>query len=360
VYPYSVSLPKESSPEKFVVEMSEGSSRVLWMGEFTKFLKQAQRGGYMSGMIELFNDFYDCPEKFERKLMKRKSGENEFIVEDAYLAVNTTVTPEMLKEYISEELVRGGFLARWLLIYGTPRARPRGHLQAKVMKFRETVASNLSHVLRWTSSEGTYTQFILSKEALVRYNDIEKEAFAVGLGVDPFVGRYMDCLIKVADILLVSDAIGELQSQFYHLDTVGTLFDALSKAGVKRSKGSFVVDVRYLDEAWKHIKPAIKYAQEVSEFVSLEIPCAKLRDCLVEESPQTHSAVMRKTHVAAKLMIDAVNTLLQQEWMIRVNKEKTTKAGQRRITQYYCRKGLLNTQDCVTCKIRDECFAQNK
>lgn len=360
VYPYSVSLPKETSPEKFVVEMSESSSRMLWMGEFTKFLKQAMRGGYMSGMIEIFNDFYDCPDFFERKLMKRKSGENEFIVENAYLSVNSTVTPEMLKEYISEELVRGGFLARWLLIYGTPRARPREHLRAEVMRFRETVASIFTHVLRWTSSENAHTQFIFSKDALKRYNEIEKEAFAVGLGVDPFVGRYMDCLIKVADILLVSDAIGELQSQFYHLDTVGTLFEALSKAGVRRSKGSFVVNVEYLDEAWKHIKPSIKYAQELSEFVSLEIPCAKLRDCLVDKSPQTHSAVMRKTHVSAKLMINAVNTLLQQEWMIRINEEKVTKSGQRRITQYYCRKDILNTQDCVTCKIRDECHAQNK
>lgn len=360
VYPYSYSLPKESSPEKFVVEMSEQSNRMLWMGEFTKFLKQAQRGGYMSGMIELYNDFYDCPDFFERKLMKRKDGENEFIVENAYLSVNTTVTPEMLKEYISEELVRGGFLARWILVYGEPRARPRGHLRKEVMRFRETVASIITNVIRWTSGEGAYTSFILSNEALKRYDEIEKEAFKIGLGVDPFVGRYMDCVIKVADILLVSHAIGELQSQFYHLDAIDSLHDALSKAGVKRQAGSFVVDVEFLEEAWEHIRPSIQFAQELAEFVSLEIPCAKLRDCLVSEAPQTHSSVMRKTHVSAKYMVDAVNTLLQQDWLIRTMEEKKTKKGAIRVTQHYCRKDLLNTQACVTCKIRAPCYAQNK
>lgn len=360
IYPYSVSLPKESSPEKFVVEMSENSSRMLWMGEFTKFLKQAQRGGYMSGMIEIFNDFYDCPDFFERKLMKRKDGENEFIVENAYLSVNTTVTPEMLKEYISEELVRGGFLARWLLVFGVPRARDRGHLRAEVMGFRATVASILGHVLRWSSNETAYTSFIFSDEALKRYNAIEKEAFAVGIGVDPFVGRYMDCVIKVADILLVSDVIGELQRRYYHLDTIADLQDALTKAGVKRHKGSFVVDVKYVNEAWKKIKPSIKYAQELSEFVSLEIPCAKLRDSLVSEAPQSHSSVMRKTHVSAKLMIDAINTLLQQDWLIRVNEERVTKKGLTRVAQYYCLKELLNTQTCVTCKLLTICHAQNR
>jgi hypothetical protein len=360
VYPYSYSLPKESSPEQFVVEMSENSSRMLWMGEFTKFLKQAQRGGYMSGMIELFNDFYDCPDFFERKLRQKKSQESEFIVENAYLAVNTTVTPEMLKEYISEELVRGGFLARWLLVYGTPRVRPRGHLRTEVMRFRETVASILAHVLRWTSMDSHYTSFILSDKALKRYNEIEKEAFRVGLGVDPFVGRYMDCVIKVADILLVSHAIGNLQAQYYHLENIGTLHEALAKAGVKRHEGSFVVEVEFVEQAWERIKDSIIYAQELSEFVSLEIPCAKLRDCLVSEAPQTHSSVMRKTHVSAKLMVDAVNTLLQQEWLLRINQEKTTKRGQIRVTQHYCRKDMLNTQPCVTCHIRDICHAQNK
>jgi len=359
VYPYSYALPKESSPEQFVVEMSENSSRMLWMGEFTKFLKQAQKGGYMSGMIELFNDFYDCPDFFERTLRKRKDGENEFVVENAYLSVNTTVTPEMLKEYISEELVRGGFLARWLLIFGTPRPRDREHLRREVMNFRQTVKANLEHVLRWTAGEEWFT-FILSKEALKRYNEIEKEAFKVGLGVDPFVGRYMDCMIKVADILLVSDVIGILQEQFIHLNTIHSLREAMQKAEVKSSEGSFVVDAKYLDMAWERIKPAIKYAQELSEFVSLEIPCAKLRDAMVTESPQTHSSVMRRTHVSAKYMVDAVNTLLQQDWLIRINLEKETKKGQMRITQHYCRKDLLGTAQCAICKLLNTCHAQNK
>jgi hypothetical protein len=360
LYPYSYSLPKEHSPEQFIVEMSESSSRMLWMGEFTKFLKQAQKGGYMSGMIELFNDFYDCPDFFERKLRQRKGAESEFVVKDAYLSVNSTVTPEMLKEYISEELVRGGFLARWLLIYGTPRARDRGHLRSEVMRFRETVSSILTHVIRWTSSTESYTSFILSNEALKRYNEIEKEALKFGIGVEPFVGRYMDCLIKVADILLVSSAIGTLQEEFYQLDTISSLFEALNKAGVKMHNGSYVVEPEFIDAAWEHIKPSIEYAHQLSEFVSLEVPCAKLRDCILDEAPQTHSEVMRKTHVSAKYMVDAVNTLLQQDWMIRINLQKQTKKGQLRVTQYYCLKDLLGTEQCLTCKLKKECHSQNK
>lgn len=360
VYPYSQALPRETSPEQFVVEMSENSDRMLWMGEFTKFLKNAQRGGYMSGMIELFNDFYDCPDVFERKLRAKKGEDNVFTVEKAYLSVNSTVTPEMLKEYISEELVRGGFLARWILIYGTPRPRPRGHLKAEVMRFRETVASILKHVIRWTSSQNTGITFLLSNDALKRYNEIEKEAFAVGQGVEPFVGRYMDCVIKVADILMVSDAIGELQKQFHHLDTINSLNEAMTIAGVKTHKGSFIVDVEYLNKSWERLKPAIEYAQELSEFVSLELPIAKLRDALLADYPQTHSSVMRKTHVSAKHMVDAVNTLIQQDWLLRIIVETKTKSGQTRQSQIYCIKDVLNTEECLTCKIRKECHAQNK
>jgi hypothetical protein len=360
VYPMSLALPKESSPEQFIVDMSEQSERMLWMGEFTKFLKNAQKGGYMSGMIELFNDFYDCPDYFERKLRAKKGQDNVFAVEKAYLSANSTVTPEMLKEYISEELVRGGFLARWILVYGTPRPRPRGHLQAQVMQFRATVDAILKHVLRWVSTQKTGITFILSNNALKRYNQIEQEAFAIGQGVEPFVGRYMDCVIKVADILLVSDAIGRLQAEFVQLDTVDSLQDALTMAEVERYKGSFVVDVKYVEEAWVRIKESIKYAQELSEFVSLELPIAKLRDCVLANYPQSHSSVMRRTHVSAKYMVDAVNTLIQQNWLIRILLQKKTKSGQIRPQQWYCMRGILGTEKCLTCDLRKECHKQNE
>jgi hypothetical protein len=104
VYQQERAMPNESSPEQFLVELAHDAKRILWLGEMTHILKQIASGGYMSPIVEIFNHLFDCPEHYVRTLRGRGRATNEFIVEMCYLSISSTVTPEMLRKFVDEEL----------------------------------------------------------------------------------------------------------------------------------------------------------------------------------------------------------------------------------------------------------------
>jgi len=357
IYPYERCLPRETSPEQFVVDMSEQSERFQWLGEFTGLLKGITGTGYMARFVELYNDLHGCPKKFLRRLRKKKTDQSEFLIENAYLSINSTVTPEMLKQFLTEEMIEGGFLARWLLIYGEPHPRPRGRLHADAVRINENLRHILTAILGMEKDE---TYFVFGDEALGRYQAIEEEAYKKYEKVLPFVGRYLNYLVSFADILLVSDAIGvsnekgtspysykqlkqliQLKS-FIQLDNINkTVKEEYSGESclnlysiIKSSKRSnyLIVSREYVDRAWDIIERCLEFALSIVDYVELDKPVAKLMDYLRKVKKSSHSRAMQYTHLNAKQMELAVQTLVQMD-RIKIESEQIKRTGHGVITK---------------------------
>jgi hypothetical protein len=357
-YPSESLIPSGATPERLCQEMSEDSHRLMALGEFSILLKRVGAGGYMAPMVEILNDLYDCPAfSMPRALVKGKSKDASFPIVNAYLSVNSTITPEMLKENISLETITGGFLARWMVVSGISTPRDRGPLPAEVFSLRKSISEMFLLVTKWCKDSGVNFQF--TPAAFKRYNEINAEAMKLGQYVSAFAGRYMDVLVKIADILYVSDAIGPLLTDLTMIRfTVKNLDGALKHCGKVPVNGIYMVDETYIDRAWEKIKPNLIEASNLAEYVSLEVPTAKLRDWLIREVPQTHATLMRRTKIESKYWKNAQQTLEDQGWLIWMNHEYTDSKGRVRALKYYCRGDKLNGPDCATCVTRKECDAK--
>lgn len=337
IYPYERALPRETSPEHFVVKMSKKSERFQWLGEFTGLLKGISGSGYMARFVEVYNDLHGCPKKFLRELRKKKGQENVFLIEDAYLSINSTVTPEMLRQYLTEEMIEGGFLARWLIVHGKPNPLPRGRLHPDVLKLNETLRFILEAVINM-EKEGV--NFIFSDEALEQYQAIEAHCYRKYDRILPFVGRYLNYLVSFPDILLVSDAIGVAMEKWHSLYEIKQLkrlinlksliqLDNINKRvwekysketvpylyiTIKDIKPSnyLIVSKEHVERAWKIIEPCLDYALTLIDYVELDKPVAKLMEYMKRVKKSSHSKAMQYTHLSSDKMKLAVETLVQR------------------------------------------------
>ena len=92
LYPLERTLPEESSPEQFVVDLSEQNELLQFLGEFSGLLKGVNRqGGYMSRFVELYNDLHGCPKRYLRKLRGKGGGNNTFEINNCYLSINSRI-----------------------------------------------------------------------------------------------------------------------------------------------------------------------------------------------------------------------------------------------------------------------------
>ena len=361
IYPSSRCAPQESSPEQFIVELSEKSELFQFMPEFSGLLKGIAGKGYMARFAEVYNDMHSCPSLCVRKLRERKGKDSEFKIEKGYLSANSTVTPSVLKVYLKEEIMIGGLMARWLLVKGEPNPRPRSRLYPDALRIKEVLRSNLEQII---GMEKTGTKFVLSDKALARYREIEKEAYKKYDKVLPFVGRYMNYVVSFADILLVSDAIGisiaqgkglhqykqlieliKLKSliqldnnnivvEKYSGDTIADkvfINQYIRKNGIN-SSNYLIVSKEYIDRAWSIIEPCLEYASQLVDYVELDKPVAKLMDFMREKKYASHSKAMQYTHLNSIQMKVAVETLHQRE-QIEIEEKEVQRIGSGSITK---------------------------
>jgi len=355
IYPFGRQAPNETSPEQFIVELSERSELFQFLGEFTSLIKGITSKGYMARFVEIYNDIHGCPNIYVRKLRERKGAENEFIIKNAYFSANSTVTPEMLKEHLTIEIMYGGFLPRWLLVPGVPKPRPRGRLDPNAFKLEENIKSVLVGIIRMEKD----VKFVFSDEALSRYQVIEEVVYRKYGKVLPFAGRYLNYVVSFADILLVSDAIGvcmdEIKSLYdfqqleqlislkslIQLDKVNNrIFEKFSGEVVSdkwlsnyyssinyinRSKHIIVVK-EYVDRAWEIIKQCLDYVETLVDYVELDKPIARVMDYLRKEKTASRSKVLQYTHINSKQMELAEETL-RQRGDIKIDRKIINRSG---------------------------------
>jgi len=333
VYPVERRAPEETTPEQLVALLAAQPERLQFLGEFSRLLKAMnQRGHYMSTFIELYNDLHGCPKHYKRELRKET-----FEINNCYLSVNSTVTPEMLRQCLTEELVEGGFLARWLLVYGDPNPRPRQRLGGQAFELRDTISKILNAVVNMTDKK---LYFVLDDEALKTYNEIEQLAYRKYERVLPFVGRYLNYVISIADILIVSDAIGKAVEEGIDVGRFSKLVDLVSLVGLVHLVKSndldpgatnltkvtkplnllnllnlpadevVIMPKEYVVRAWNLIEPCLRFATSLVDYAELEPYVAKVK-AMFERNPGPieHSRALQNSNLMVDKFSKAVKTL---------------------------------------------------
>lgn len=356
IYPLERRASEETSPESFVEELSNGAERIHFMPELSAMLKGITGKGYMARFAEVYNDLHGCPELYVRKLRPRKGKKQIFRIDDCYLSVCTTITPEVLKQNLTEELMYGGFIVRFLIVHGEPKIRPRDRLNPEVFDHKARVTDYLNAVIQM-EKKGVY--FVLSDQALERYREIERSAYSAYERVSVFAGRYLNYVIAFADTELVSDAIGVSAAKninpyshrrlvelvrlksLVELDKVNRrVWEKFSKETVTpewlvnlfitsndtNHTNYLIVPREYIDRAWKIIQPCLDYVLDLANYVEMDKPTAKLREYMQRVKKAPHSEAMRNTNLNAKQMEIARETLVERK-EIEIKREKYQKHG---------------------------------
>ena len=326
VFPRSLCRPDESSPEQFLVELSDHPQYFKWYGEFSYLLKGIKGNSWMSRMAEVMNHIFDCPRTYTKTLRARQGEPTVFHIENAYLSFNTTCTPDMMEKHLDAEAMVGGFLPRFLLNEGDANPRPRRRLDPQFNLF-QTRLDNLFHQLYRLAADGVV--FELTDDALKRYNEIEVILFK-HKNILPFAGRYLNYIISIADILLVSDAFGDYviepfdknYNKLLKLDNLVKLYklDKLINTNNIYNTNftnftSIPVDKVYIDRAYEIIKPCLIYAKKLVEFVDVFLPYAKVKKQIIKHNDIEHSVLQRNTHLRPFEIVEAIKMLEEENYI---------------------------------------------
>lgn len=332
MYPEEDVMATQTSPERMMVALSENPKRIQFLGEFSMLLKGINGKGYMSTSAEIYNDLHKCPRYFKRELM---SG--TFEVRNVYLSVSSTITPQMLKKHMSQELAEGGFLARFLMVYGVPNPRQRGRLSPEVVSLRNLLEQRIRMI---SSIDFTDCTFQLSDKALAKYNEIETYAMKRFDKITSFAGRYMNYVISFADILMLDNLIstslerGDIHSlnnltdliRLIELTKTEEIVNPINSINSVKSVNSLIVDSKYVELAWDIIKPCLEYAETLVDYIYQDVPTARLSDYLKKVGTASRSVAMQYTHNNANEMDLAQRTLVQRG---EIEVEVSTKSDRR-------------------------------
>jgi len=139
--PVEYHLATSGSPEGFLEDVVDKAGvGFQFLGEWSKELKGIKTGGYAGTFAEVKNDLSSC-KPFRKRLTIKKKKKQLFVVDKPYVCLNTTITPDVLKEHVTTEIANGGYWARHVIISGEIKTRKRGRLKKVV----ESIRSNLKH-----------------------------------------------------------------------------------------------------------------------------------------------------------------------------------------------------------------------
>lgn len=107
-------LPRETTPEAFFDVLAKRPTGVLVWDEMGQQLQRFGRD-YMAGTVEFLTEIYDCPEE----PMVRRTRKAEWRIDRPCVSIFGASTVDWLENNLTESLMLGGFLPRWLLVPAT-------------------------------------------------------------------------------------------------------------------------------------------------------------------------------------------------------------------------------------------------
>lgn len=121
--------------EGFLDSLQESPRQTLFYSEFGKLLSTTQQG-YLAPLKELFTDLWDCQSQ------TRRTKKDNIVIRDPRLSIGAAVSIPYLEKYTLAEDWHGGFMGRWMVMYGSQERDnpfpPRSHrAQSRLTKLLE-------------------------------------------------------------------------------------------------------------------------------------------------------------------------------------------------------------------------------
>lgn len=122
------------------LESNDGTG-FLYYSELGTLLAQSSGATYMSGILDVLNDLYDCPRYYKKVLA---GGTRE--VQNAFLNVLAASQLASLSQYVKESILLSGFLPRFTIVYSEDirdhiarRPTPNKILQNAILKHLNSI-----------------------------------------------------------------------------------------------------------------------------------------------------------------------------------------------------------------------------
>ena len=359
-YPYDLILPNESSAEKFLSNLSKTPNGIWMYGELSKILKHVHTGGYLSTIVETLNDLhnYEAP-TYVRDVMKET-----ITINNPYPSFNSTLTPSVLKEQITPEMLEGGFFSKIILVPGESKNTGRGEIPDEAFRLKEEIIT----FLRSMFNKNFNLQFELSPEALKRFNEIEREAIKDSK-VRSVAGRYAEDAVILAGLI----AFGEFLEQQYLDYTSNNSNNSINNKNSNNSVNNYnsenilyitiftIITPSHMDKGWSLIQPCIKLAEELYDYAAMSRKyIVRLRKYVEKNYPVNKSLAERYCNLDSSEAKISEETLVNTHRILKIIQfQSVRKDGvPTKVQSVYC---MTNPdgKKCNTCKLRQHCEDAN-
>jgi len=108
---------------------------VLTVDECSGILKMCSRPSYLQGLTEFFNRLHDCT-----PVENNTKRDGLVRVEEHYVSLALATTDEGFRASVTDEMLRNGFVNRFLPLIGVSTSRPRGLQEGKSSTSKELVS----------------------------------------------------------------------------------------------------------------------------------------------------------------------------------------------------------------------------
>lgn len=348
LYPDDIVGPKSFSPEGLLREMGDNPSLICPLGEFSLITGGIKKGSYMSSFKEISNDLFTCPMYYIKTLA---NADNSYSIEKPYLSLNSTCTEEAFKENITTELFRGGFLPRWIIVAEKSDGyRKRGLLPVGIDEFEKKLKGILK--VLYDLCKNKPITFKLTDKAFDEYDNICRglEEDDKWQNIQPFVSRYENYIISYADIMLVSEVIGEYCfnsfTELHNITNITNLTNLTTNNINTKGVNEYIVvklvncvnsvTEKHIKKAWSLLKPRLEYMEELlgdfEEDVNIQKVVRVFR--LKQKAILPRSILLQYSRLKARAFDEATSTLIQREELDAVIQTKGEGKAKKQ-TQFY-------------------------
>jgi hypothetical protein len=356
-YPQEVMLPNESSAEKFIANLAERPDGVWFYGEFSKILKHIKKGGYMSTIAETLNDLY----KYERRVYKRELMKEEYEIINPYPTFSSTLTPEVLQENVTPEMMDGGLFGRLIIIPGRSGSGGRKPITKQAMDLE----NDLKKVSKKLAKANLHIRFDISSEGFKRIDEIEKELLNREK-VSAIAGRYGQATIRLSGIIAFSECVGSYicknskKSKNSNIsNNARTKLTNIANLTKISNLTNLTIEPKHIDKAYDMLKPCLEMAENLYDYsVMNKKHIIKVREYIKENFPVARSKVMQYCNLDKRQTDEAEETLVDQEIIDkRWYKKRKSNGAYTKSKVFYCMHDY-DTEDgekCETCDFKEAC-----
>ena len=209
--------------------LSERRHGVIVVDEASSLLKRCQRPGYLEGFSEFCNRLYD------RSLLEQNTEKHGLVkVENHYVSLILSTTDEGFRASVSPEMLRNGFLGRFLPLIGESVPQPRRIKEPKQIELK-----------------GLKSKLEELGEAEVSFNHSEENAMLASTisyqkGLDDWLAaRSEEHVLQIADLLALDRSMPQTLRSTEKISIVVTEDDIVrAKMFVSAALASFQSLVR--------------------------------------------------------------------------------------------------------------------